>query len=80
VSHSRLAGRIGVTPVATTYRFLERFGHIAGPFLISQLFLIWGQGPQIVVWIGIATAALGVLFVAHGVPARLRAMHVEPAE
>jgi predicted MFS family arabinose efflux permease len=80
VSHSHLAGRIGVTPVATTYRFIERFGHIAGPFLISQLFLIWGQGPQIVLWIGVATAALGVLFVAHGVLARLRAMQMEPAE
>jgi MFS family permease len=80
VSHTNLAGRIGVTPVATTYRFIERFGHIAGPFLISQLFLVWGQSPQIILWIGVATAALGLLFVAHGLPARLRAMHAEPAE
>jgi MFS family permease len=80
VSHSDLAGRIGVTPVATTYRFLERFGHVAGPFLISQLFLIWGEGPRVVLWIGVATAALGVLFVMPSLRGRLRGMHVEPAE
>jgi MFS family permease len=80
VSHSHLASRIGITPVATTYRFLERFGHVAGPFLISQLFLIWGEGPQIVLWIGVATAALGMLFIAPGLPGRLRGMHAEPAE
>jgi predicted MFS family arabinose efflux permease len=63
VAHSQLAQDIGANPVTTTYRFLERIGHVAGPFLVGQYFLIWGQGPHVLIWIGIATAALGFLFI-----------------
>jgi MFS family permease len=80
VGQSNLAGRIGVNPVTTTYRFLERIGHVAGPFLVSQLFLLWGQGPHIVAWIGIATATLGILFIAGNFSARMRLAKSEPAE
>jgi len=80
VGHSDLAARIGVTPVTTTYRFLERAGHIAGPFMVSQLFILWGQGPHIIAWIGIATATLGVLFVAGNFSTRMRLAKSEPAE
>jgi MFS family permease len=65
VAQSALATKIGVTPATTTYRFLERGGHVAGPFLVSLLFIIWGQGPQVLAWIGIVTAAIGLLFVTH---------------
>ncbi len=65
VAHSQLAARVGAVPATTAYRFLERIGHIAGPFLLSQLFLIWGQNMEVVGGIGIATAALGLIFVAH---------------
>jgi predicted MFS family arabinose efflux permease len=80
VAQSTLAARIGVTPVTTTYRFLERAGHISGPFMVSQLFILWGQGPHIIAWIGIATATLGVLFVAGTFSTRMRLAKSEPAE
>ena len=59
VGISELAGRIGAVPTTTTYRFLERAGHISGPFLVSQLFLIWGQGPYIIGWIGVGHHGAG---------------------
>ena len=62
VGISDLAGRIGAVPTTTTYRFLERAGHIAGPFLVTQLFLIWGQGPYIIGWIGVFITVLGLIF------------------
>ncbi len=79
VGHSALATRIGATPVTTTYRFLERGGHIAGPFLVSQLFLIWGQGPHILAWIGIVTAAIGLLFIVHRFGSWSRPVQAEAA-
>jgi len=80
VAHSDLAGRIGVNPVTTTYRFLERIGHVAGPFIVSQLFILWGQGPHVVAAIGVATATLGVLFLSGDLFARMRSVRSEPAE
>ena len=74
VGISELAARIGATPTTTTYRFLERAGHISGPFFVSQLFLIWGQGPYIIGWIGVFTTVLGLLFVMNGVRPRLAKM------
>jgi hypothetical protein len=71
VAHSALAGQIGANPVTTTYRFLERTGHVAGPFLVGQFFLIWGQGPQVLIWIGITTAILGLLFLIRSSPPRV---------
>lgn len=80
VAHSNLALKIGVNPVTTTYRFLERVGHIAGPLLVGQLFLVWGQSPQILAWVGVATATLGVLFIMRKAPPpRVSAMGPEAA-
>ena len=56
VAHSELARQIGANSATTAYRFLERIGHVVGPVLVAQLFLIWGQSPQILAGIGIATA------------------------
>ncbi len=80
MGQSNLAGRIGANPVTTTYRFLERIGHVAGPFIVSQLFLMWGQGPHVVAGIGIATAMLGLIFVAGTVFTRARTVRPEAAE
>ena len=79
VAHSRLAAQIGANSVTTTYRFLERLGHVAGPFLVGQFFLIWGQNARILIWIGVATAILGVLFLVRTAPPRLGAIGPEPA-
>ncbi len=80
VGQSDLAERIGANPVTTTYRFLERIGHVAGPFLVSQMFLTWGQTPQIVAGIGIATAVLGIFFLWRNYLPRRPHMRAEPVE
>jgi predicted MFS family arabinose efflux permease len=79
VAHSELAKEIGANSATTTYRFVERIGHVAGPALAGQLFLIWGQSPQILTGLGIATAALGFLFLVRKTPPRLRALGPEVA-
>jgi predicted MFS family arabinose efflux permease len=79
VAHSRLAAQIGANSVTTTYRFLERLGHVAGPFLVGQFFLIWGQSARVLIWVGVATAILGILFLVRTAPPRLDAIGPEPA-
>jgi MFS family permease len=74
VGISELATRIGAVPTTTTYRFLERAGHISGPFLVSQLFLIWGQGAYIIGWIGVVIMVLGLIFVTQVFRPRLPRM------
>jgi MFS family permease len=80
VGHSDLAKRIGANPVMTAYRFVERGGHVSGPLLVSQLFLIWGQGPAVIGGIGLATALLGVAFLNPRSIVRQIRPHVVPAE
>jgi len=65
VGQSELGTRIGAIPVTTSYRFLERAGHIAGPIIIAQVFLVFGQDATVLVWIGAGIACLGLLFVAN---------------
>jgi MFS family permease len=79
VAHSQLAAQIGANSVTTTYRFLERVGHVAGPFLVGQFFLIWGQNARVLIWVGVATAILGILFLVRTAPPRLDAIGPEPA-
>ena len=79
VAHSQLAGQIGANSVTTTYRFLERFGHVAGPFLVGQFFLMWGQDAHILTWIGVGTGILAFLFLIHAAPPRVDAADAEPA-
>jgi predicted MFS family arabinose efflux permease len=63
VAHLELAKRVGANPVTTSYRFLERAGHVAGPFVVAQLFVLLGQDAGILAWIGIVIIILGLLFV-----------------
>jgi 23S rRNA (uracil1939-C5)-methyltransferase len=58
---------------------LERIGHVAGPVLVAQLFLIWGQSPQILTGIGIATVVLGFLFLVRRPTRPIRALGPEAA-
>ena len=80
VGQTTLASRIGANPTTTAYRFLERGGHIAGPLLLSQLFLLWGQGPHIIGAIGIAVIVLGLMFVVYRLMPRSVQLRGEPAE
>jgi MFS family permease len=79
VAHSALAKKIGANSVTTTYRFVERIGHVAGPALVAQLFLIWGQSPQILTGIGIVTATLAFFFLVRSSPPRVEAIGPEVA-
>jgi MFS family permease len=74
VAHSEIAKQIGANSVATTYRFVERLGHVAGPLMVAQLFLIWGQTPQILIAIGIGTATLAFLFLVRTSRPRVEAL------
>ena len=76
---SELAKQIGANSVTTTYRFVERIGHVAGPVLVAQLFLIWGQSPQILTGIGIGTVVLGFLFLVRKPTRPVRALDPEAA-
>ena len=62
---SELAKRVGANPVTTSYRFLERRGHVAGPILSRNSSCSGARAPTSVIWIGVGDAVLGLLFVAH---------------
>lgn len=63
-----LTKRIGADSATATYRFLERAGHIAGPIMVGQLFLILGTTSAVVAWLGAATILLGCIFLAVSRP------------
>jgi hypothetical protein len=79
VAHSKLAKEIGANSLTTTYRFVERIGHVAGPALVVQLFLIWGQSPRILIGMGIVTTVLAFLFLVRSSTPRVRALEPEVA-
>jgi predicted MFS family arabinose efflux permease len=79
VAHLELANKLGANPVTTSYRFLERMGHVAGPFVVAQLFMLWGQDAGIIAWIGIATVILGLLFMTRHVGPGIRIPSSEAA-
>ena len=69
VAHSRACAQIGANPVTTTYRFLERIGPCRRSDPGRPILPDLGTRPAVLVWIGIATAILGLLFVVTA-PAR----------
>jgi predicted MFS family arabinose efflux permease len=72
VANSELAAATGETSATAAYRFLERIGHVAGPFIVGQLFILSGQDPIVIAWIGGAIALLGVLFLIKFTPAQAK--------
>ena len=54
--------QIGVSALTATYRFLERIGHVAGPLLVGQLFILIGEDAMVVTWSGWAIAAFGLAY------------------
>ncbi|MGZ9142395.1 MAG: MFS transporter, partial [Candidatus Binatia bacterium] len=80
VGQSELAARIGANSANTAYRFLERVGHVAGPLLLSQLFIAFGQGTNVISGFGIGILILGFAFVAHRAFPRAAKLNAEPAE
>jgi predicted MFS family arabinose efflux permease len=55
--------QIGVSALTATYRFLERIGHVAGPLLVGQMFLLFGDDAMVLAWSGAAIALLGLIYV-----------------
>lgn len=74
VANSEVAAKTGESSATATYRFLERAGHVAGPFIVGQLFLFSGQDPMVIAWIGGAVTLLGVLFLIRFSPAQARSL------
>lgn len=69
VADSGLARKIGQNTATASYRFLERVGHVAGPIIVGQLFLIAGNQAEVVSWIGAAVVLLGIVFILSSSPA-----------
>lgn len=62
VAESRIAGELGVSNVASTYRLIERLGHMLGPVLMGQVFLYFGPSWSSIGWVGAGILFLTVLF------------------
>ena len=63
IANSNMAQRIGSGTATATYRFMERIGHVAGPMLIGQLFVLGGQNSMLLLWVGGIIILFGLLFV-----------------
>ncbi len=57
-----ISQRIGVPALTATYRFLERIGHVAGPLIVGQMFIIFGDRAAVLTWIGLGITVLGFMF------------------
>ncbi len=62
VGNSEIARRNGVKSVSATYVFLERFGHVTGPFIIGYLIVVNQNSTLAVSLFGLVTVGLGVVF------------------
>ena len=62
ITDTAISRQIGQAPTAAAYRLLERLGHMLGPVIVGQLFLLCGTSALILGWIGIFMAALATAF------------------
>ncbi|CAN1561015.1 MFS_MdtG_SLC18_like domain containing protein [Rhabdaerophilaceae bacterium] len=62
VAESKIAQRLGVSNVASTYRLVERAGHMIGPVLMGQIFVLFGPSWSTIGWIAGAVLLLTILF------------------
>lgn len=72
IADSELSTRVGANATTAAYRFLERGGHIAGPIVMGQLFLVGGVSPTVIAWCGLGVVFLGLVFIARGPASPLR--------
>lgn len=77
VADSRIANELGVANVASTYRLVERFGHMLGPVIVGQAFLHFGPSWSMIGWVGAAILFLTVLFPSE--PERIDTPQDKPA-
>ena len=62
ITDTAIAARVGEGQTAATYRLLERGGHMLGPIIVGQLFLVFGTSAIVLGWIGVFMAALALGF------------------
>jgi predicted MFS family arabinose efflux permease len=62
VTETSLAARLGAEPVAAGYRFIERVGHMLGPIIVGQLFVVFGLSPLAFGWLALAIGLLAFIF------------------
>ena len=62
VANGAFAAQVGVAPATAIYRFLERFGHIAGPIVVGQLLYLADNSVLAIGWIGLAILIFAFLF------------------
>jgi len=77
IAESSLADKIGASTATATYRLMERIGHVAGPVLIGQLFIISGQDATVLAWVGGIIIIFGLIF--FGNSAQPRAPDCSPS-
>ena len=77
VASSNIAEQLGRSTISSAYRFVERFGHMAGPIIVSQLLIAGQQSPAALAWIGVPIAVLGLFFWFES--ARQRTAELKPA-
>ncbi|MDE2114674.1 MAG: MFS transporter [Hyphomicrobiales bacterium] len=64
VANAPIATDLGAARVAAAYRLLERVGHITGPLILSQIFLMSTQSWFSLNWVAAATILFGLIFIA----------------
>ncbi|MBT4286122.1 MAG: MFS transporter, partial [Deltaproteobacteria bacterium] len=62
IGNTEIADKRGVKTVSATYVFMERFGHVTGPAVISLLITVNNGSTLAISFFGVITIALGCLF------------------
>ncbi|NJO36337.1 MAG: MFS transporter [Rhizobiales bacterium] len=76
-----ISERIGVSALTASYRFLERIGHVAGPLVIGQMFILIGEDAIVLAWSGLVIAISGLIYLLLSRPSPAPAApHRRPAE
>jgi MFS family permease len=63
ITNSKLAGTVGMTSAAAGYRLLERVGHVAGPIIMGQIFMIFGATWMALGALAVTIFILGAIFI-----------------
>ncbi len=63
VADAPVAARLGATPVAAMYRFVERIGHVTGPVIMSFLFAAFGQNWSLLCWVAGGLSFFAFIFI-----------------